>query len=459
MKLRFKPFLIVVIACFYTYPAGLFSDDFSDTAASVSNWVFSSSLAHTLSNGTLTITNSSNAYTYFATHSMSSKASTFTITAKIASTANAGMGVCLDDSYNGIWVQIASGQTVIVYKYRSGTTVLSQNVNSFISTTENILKISKQDSTVNIFCNGRYITTVYVSDTGMIKGGNIALIMFPGSSAAFDDIIMTDDYITGAEITSFSDDFSDGSLDGWYLSTHTGTESVSGGQMLLANSSGQYGMPFVTGDFDNASYKVVAQFKGGSGLYGIALVFPETDASGTIYKSYIFTIDSARCYAIRHPDSSSTIVLSSAMSYIHGSTGDCRDTLELLRFGNRYKFLINGNTARDSLPLYNSGTVGLAGVYAYGASVGFDDFVAGGDSTGAYCPVIYNVRKSGKSEYGTSVSGLYGNGYILFDVRGRIIKKFNGYPSGSFGLPAGAYFLRNTVKGKKTEISNIILTR
>jgi hypothetical protein len=439
--------------------AELFSDDFSDTAASISKWIFPSSLARTFSNGALTLQNSGATYTWFATHSMTSKAAVFTLSATIASTSfnSIGIACCMNDSSNGIAIQLGSNQTLSASKI--GSSAMLSTSNSFITTTVNTLKISKQDSTFNVFCNGHYIATFYVSDSKFINGGNIGLIMPPGATATFDNVVMTDQYETGTPITCFSDDFSDGDLTGWYTALMTGNAKVSGGQMVLTNTSEQYCMPIVNGYFDKASYRVITTYKSGSGPYGLCLAYAETVTGGISYKYYLFLIDSARSYMSCHPDSTGKIIASSPVSYIKGSTGDCKDTLEVLRLGNKYKFRINGNISKDSLVLYGNGAVGLAGVYAYGVSAGFDDFVIGGDSSGASCSII-NIAGKNKKNILNSSLGFNQNGYFLFDASGRLVKKLN---AGAYGamphLPAGAFFIRNSVDKSGDNVKKIIVAK
>jgi hypothetical protein len=98
--------------------------------------------------------------------------------------------------------------------------------------------------------------------------------------------------------------------------------------------------------------------------------------------------------------------------------------------------------AEDSLPIRGNGALETAGLFVMPqTSVGFDDFIIGGDSTGASCAVIAIAAKPALTLY----AGLKapGNVIMVFDATGRLVRRITAYAPGSLPrLPAGMFFLR-----------------
>ena len=431
----------------------LFQDHFQDSAATLSKWVFDAHLARSFSAGALSLTNNDATYLGFATHSdaASSKAAVFTLSAAISispsSSGVIGLACCMVDN-DGIAIEVGTHQNLLVYTYGTGQ-ILDNSINSFINPAVNTLTVSKHDSTFTVFCNSHFITTFHVSDSKFLNGGDIGLVLAPKAQATFDDVVMTKLYETGAPITCFSDDFNGGVLDGWYRGTISGSAQEANGALTLANPDAQSSsLMFVSGSFDHASLRVITSYKSGGGLYGLALVYAESVGGQITYPHYSFLIDSLRQYGYGHPDSGS-IKLSQPKSYIHGSSGDGKDTLEILRFNTKYSFKINGMIVEDSLPIRGSGAVQTAGLFVMPqTSAAFDDFIIGGDSTGASCAVIAISAKPASALY----AGLKapGNVIMVFDATGRLVRRINGSGPGSLPrLPAGMFFLRQSNNGSK----------
>lgn len=466
MKLRLPVIAFLITGCCARFAMSaasdtLFFDNFQDAATSNGKWIYPAEITHTFSNGMVTLKSSDPTYLYFATHNMASKAAVFTLSATITMTSTSngvGISFCMDSNNNGIAVQAGTSQNLLVYKYDSGIQEILSVVNSFVSPTINTIKVSKHDSTFNIFCNNRFITTFYLSASKFIGGGDIGLLVPPNAQATFDNILMTNHYETGATIRCFSDNFSDANLDGWFVGTLTGQSQTTSGGWLMTNTDAQStSIPFVNGSFDRASYRVVTTYKSGGSPYGLAIVFPILVAGGTIYKPYSFVIDSARHYGYGHPDSGS-IKISQPKTYIHGSTGDGKDTLEVLRFNNKYKFRINGTVAEDSLPLRGAGNVVAAGLFLMPqTAVLYHDFIIGGDSAGAACSIITVL---GKPKAFAPRIDYFSNDYALFDATGRRVKRMSASGMGNLPrLPAGMYFVRRGLNGKTAYVNGLMSVR
>jgi hypothetical protein len=394
---------------------------------------------------------------------MGSKAAVFTLSATVTITSAAsnavGIACCMDASNNAVAVQVGIPQNILVYKYDGSVLQQLQSVtNSFVSPTVNIITVSKRDSTFNVFCNGHYITTFYVSTAKFIGGGDIGLLVPAKGQAIIDNVVMTDQYQAGSPTTCFSDNFSDVNHTGWYMGLLSGQSQSANGEWTLNNSDATMtSIVFVNGIFDRASYKAITKYKSGHGMYGIAMVIPVAVAGGTTYKSYSFLIDSLRHYGYGHPDST-LIKLSPPKTFIHASTGDGKDTLEVLRGNKKYTFRINGVVAEDSITLRGDGSVASAGLFVMPqTAVGYDSFIIGGDSTGASCAII---TISAKPKAFTPGIGFAGNEYMLFDVTGRLVKRINSPDAKNLPrMPVGMYFVRKISTNEPMTAKGLMLVR
>jgi hypothetical protein len=198
---------------------------------------------------------------------------------------------------------------------------------------------------------------------------------------------------------------------------------------------------FVNGDFDKASMKVFTTYKSGSGLYGCILVYTIKTTAGNSYRTYSFLISPSQQYAIGKP-TSENIMVSTQKSYIHGSTGDAKDTLEIIRFNHHYRFKINGTFTDDSLTIPDNKAPDGAGVsVGPSTSVSFDMFTVGGDSSGASCPVIMTFKKP--HNHFIPLLPTFSSERAAYNVLGRIIKRFDGnYNQALRNGAAGIYFLK-----------------
>jgi hypothetical protein len=147
------------------------------------------------------------------------------------------------------------------------------------------------------------------------------------------------------------------------------------------------------------------------------------------------------------PDAS-VIAPSAPKSFIHGATGDGKDTLEILRFNSRYSFKINGTVTDENNLSIPAWAPDGAGFYVGPkTSVFFDMFAVGGDSLGAICPVRA-VSWNPNQRFAPLLKPA-SNGLIAFDALGRINKRFMGsYTDALQKSASGVYFLR-FVHGEK----------
>jgi hypothetical protein len=436
-----KPAFLFLLACIFgtTGAATIFQDNFKDSAATKTNWIFPSAVKRQFANGALTVQNTDAKFLWYVSHNFSAKAPTFSLSATItfpsSNVNDAGIAFCMTGS-NGITLGVGPSQNMYVYK----DTVLLLNVmNSFINTTTNIIKISKKDSIFNVFCNGSFISSFICSDSKYINGGDIALAVPAKTSFLVDSVLMTDQFTTGAPITSYHDNFSSGNTQGWFLSSFNGTASVSSGSFTITNNGVRPANPYISGNFNKAGLRVIATHKQGDAYYGLGFYDFAPGPVGDTVKSYLFLINSSREYGSGFPDSNSIYAVQTTL--VHGD----KDTLEVLRFSNRYKFRINGALMPDSFPLLSPGRIDAAGLYIGGqTTVSFEDFAIGGDSLGIS---VINFSKGHGNNF-VPVTRLMENDFTVFDVRGRIIKRGNwNYLETMKSLPGGMYIMR-PVKNK-----------
>jgi hypothetical protein len=416
----------------------------------------------TYSNGAATIVNSDAEYMWYISHSMATKYSNFTLSATVTFPANAASGVgviCCKTDSGAIIVQLGTLQNLNVTQFTAKEQKTLLDVyNSFVTTTSNVITVSKRESTFNFFCNGNFLGSATVTDSRFTAGGDIGMMLADKTSATFDDFVMTDDFKTGSNRTCYSDDFNRADMTGWYIYTVTGTAQPSGGQMVMTNTDGVLSsLLFTHGDYTKASLKTVAEFRSGKGVYGCMFVYTEPTAEGNRYKTYSFLVDSTQRYGISHPDSS-MIKVNVPKSYVHGSTGSKKDTLEILRFGGRYQFKINGNVAEDALPIPSKAPDAVGFYVGPKTSVAFDMFSAGGDSSGAFCPV--NPTSGKQAMQFAPLLRVPSGGVIALDALGRINKRFSGNYSAELVRGAsGVVFLKPSAGGNILRVKKSAIVR
>jgi hypothetical protein len=428
------------------FAADLFSDNFNDSAASRTKWVFPTGVTYQIHGGMLNVQNTDPTYADVILHNFATRAATFTLSVKFNSHTVNGTGIffCVNNATNsGVTVQLGLNQYLYAYKYTATTTtpVLGATSNSFISQTVNTLKISKRDSTFNIFCNNEFIATFTLSDAAYINGGDIALWLQPKDTVQIDDVLMTDQFEAQTARTCFSDDFTDGIVSGW----HAGNQKVSlvenNGVLTVSNADTfSSGIVYVTGDFNQASMKVITSWVSGTSSYGLAYIADQPSAG----HSYVFGVSSAQRYYTQKPDSTRQYA-SVPTNLIHGSMD--KDTLEVLKCGAMYKFNINTFRTPDSTSFYllTAGRISAVAIYIGPlTSVAFDGFLAGGDSLAASgCPssILYNNYQNPYMIVRKLSNGA--TRPMLFDLRGRVIGKANGTIAASNKISSGMYIIGN----------------
>jgi hypothetical protein len=417
--------------------ATIYSDDFSDSSQSKLKWV-SSSLSLKFSNGALGLTNSDTTYSGLLIHNLSApKPTKFTLSAKFTvsdpKTNGAGLVFCFSSAggLKGYTFQIGSSQFLYSLKYLGTTNPPTPPVQLHAPSQEgsvnaltNVIKVSKNNDTINLFCNDVFIDQILDSQ---FPSGDISLFVPPKSTVTVDDVLLTDDFIKGAMPTCFSDSFQSTSEKGWIIDQMEGPITLGGGQLTLEDTSSTLpSFIYTKGNFANASMKAVVSHVSGQGSYGVAFISAVPAGGGQItFKTYAFLVDSSQHYEIIYPDTPK-VYLRGPYSVIHGSKA--KDTLEVLRYNDRYVFKVNGEdvgaTYGETFPIpteYKTAGITYAGVFVGAKTKAtYNLFMVGGDSSGAKCPVDNPVFQRNVRHF-QPVPYRFGQGGVVVNVMGRKI--------------------------------------
>jgi len=437
----------------------LFNDSFTDTSnTEKAKWTnYASQLTVTWAIGSLTLKNTDATYTGFMIRPLppTAKPKTYTLTASFQVTdGSSGMGLmhCLNTTtgMTGYTLQFAPSKNV--YAYSGSTLLMNQDAGFGNATTFTICVSKSSTGEFDIFCNGNYVTKY---NSTQYDSGDIAILVPPSSTIKITNIQMTNQFTQGNAPTVFADTFlSAGLKTGWTLSALQGTVTSGGGSCVLNNTTASPSMIYTVGNFTNASMRTVVTQKNGAGLYGATFVSINSSGTSVSYKNFSFTVDSARYFSIIYPDSQ--YVRSSIGYGILGSYGV--DTIDVLKFANKYVLKINGNVVQDNIPIPLTYRIDAAGVYTgSNTSATFNLFVVGGDSTGATTGIIRNVNY--RPSYNSVYVQPFGKGSIVYDIMGRKVGSFDKVGFEKANLMAGTYFVwtpgMNGAKGLATKVMKI----
>jgi hypothetical protein len=171
--------------------------------------------------------------------------------------------------------------------------------------------------------------------------------------------------------------------------------------------------------------------KSGTGAYGVAFV----ESDSTFIRPFAFVVDSARRFAVVNPDS---LTISPQVGVgVYGALGT--DTIEVMRFGSKCVCMING-AVQDTVAIPSDFRIDGAGLYA-GTKTALicSRFIAGGDSTGAFC--IPNSVTNTPFPGITSYTRAFGNDCVVYDLMGRKIGRYDRTTFAGARLSKGLYFV------------------
>ncbi|MDR2591764.1 MAG: hypothetical protein LBC59_03045 [Chitinispirillales bacterium] len=407
-----------------TLGANLLVDDFTDAAASHSKWVNknSSYLNHTVAGGSCTLDNTSPTYAGEYSHDFgANKPTTFTLSyvQKSVQGHDAGAFFCRQpgNEFSGYFITLR-GSDVFVWKLSNGNSVgnsiFSKAVGYALNSTGNMLTVSKSGTTFNVFVNDAFAGSF---TDAMYNSGDLTLFVDPSTKAVFGPVQVTDTFKEGSSQTSFSDDFNDNSLSGYWQVLKSGSPSAieANGVLTIKTVTDEAAWMYVDFEHQNFTAKIEASHKSGlkSSTYGFVLV-GEAAAGQTIPMAY-FAITGDREYAMWTPGT--TANYQQNMAILGAASGGLFfvDKLEIKKSAasSAYEFLANGT----QLATYPAATVNFnvigVGIFCYGdLEIAFDNFsVLKEGST--------SLINRGSKQISRNPSSVITRDHAFYDMRGR----------------------------------------
>jgi hypothetical protein len=408
------------------YSGTLFEDNFDDA----SKWVtMAGTPTITPGGGVVRVVSAANSQTILKNSTAFPEKFTYSVKCKVNSFNNnvAGIMFCVQADIQGYVFYITNTRQYTLGKFIQTTSGYSyvgiiNGWNSFISPSDNELKVSKNGSEISLFCNGVLLIKLSNSD---FSSGAIGLYVGNGADVSYDHALVTDEYNAGEYVDGFKDTFEDNDIFGWApLNNNPATVKCESGVLKISNVN-QNLVLFTSGIYKNEPCTTIVKYTGGDKVkkYGINYLVV---AEGNV-RAYYFWINANRNYAVC---TAGSYPLLGPSSFIHGTT----DTLIVT---NNYKFMVNGTIVYDSVhdEGLNFNAVGLN--VDSGVTVEFDNFSAGN----VVVPIIYNPSiKPLSSKF--KASYLVGGAGIIYDIKGRKVATFqSGYKEKLRDLSAGSYYI------------------
>lgn len=220
-KKLFSVISTLLIIAFAVNGEILFQDDFSKEAESSLKWTSlnPNEFESKFTNGGVEIKNASSTASNAIYCKTGKSFDAFTLSAEVTFVGDGqhvGLAFCMPTDLNS-----GSFYTFLIKSngdYMCGKlgTSISVKYSSYITTTKNVLKVSKKGTNINLFVNGKFLEAV----SAETSGPNIGLFVNPQTNVIFDNVVLTDVYETGANPSTFEDKFEDGMSNGWSGNKH-----------------------------------------------------------------------------------------------------------------------------------------------------------------------------------------------------------------------------------------------
>jgi hypothetical protein len=459
---------LIFSTAFGQYP---FSDNFSSPGTTNTNWPSSNQQPATLLSrstvgGVYTITNQ-NIYMGFVYHHFTAPTSTFTASCGITRSSvsiAAGLFLCLtvpvagySTGYVARLGYTSEGCTgyIIIARYDGDGTATQifdaryRHQDAPAAATDTV-KICKQGSAFNVFCNGVYLGSF---NDATYASGDFGLIVPPSAAATFDDVLFTNQFTAGSFPVTFIDHFSNGNLEyAWtklgcsYFTEHDSVLDISVPPITYSSCEVQIAPR------DTFAARAIVSWRSGDSLpyYGLYLSGP--DALDTLLFFGINGHGYGAAYISNtpyFPKNSSGLIHGKA--YWEAGMPDTEfyhDTIDVYKkTGSGYFIMkINGmNFDSISVAEFNFQISG-AGIFCYGDSSGgqriFVDYFFIGPDSNATAVVKHDVKRH--IAKGIKFTPLTSN--YLFDPLGRMVGKKNAYGRINVGALAPGYFITNEGK-------------
>jgi len=348
-KLRYS-ILIAGIAGLFTIAdaATILQEDFSNPADANSAWIVSNDfITRTFLTGACVVTNTSDKYSGYVYHVYDTKPAVFTVSAKISrsvETAVAGFSLGFSTAeYSGLTIMVGKDA---IYFGKSSDGSLNGVVSPYIDKSDNVLKVSMNGSTCNIFVNDKYVTGFSYSS---IAAGDFGFIVSKQTTAAYDNVLVTNEFTDKPPpVKNFVDEFDGTFKADWTVYKQDGTASTQNGKlsMVSENKSGAYVNMLVNLELDSFVLKTVVSHLSGNAtkIYGILLEGEGDTAQST------FAIAAGKYYGVVAGRNAFNLTPTSKVrgsAYVEGNqTYYYNDTLEVVKYSgvNTYAFVVNRDT-------------------------------------------------------------------------------------------------------------------
>jgi hypothetical protein len=328
--------------------ATILQEDFSNPADANTAWIASNDfITRTFGTGACVVSNTSDKFSGYVYHVYDTKPEVFTVSAKISrtvETAIAGFSLGFSSAdYSGLTIMVGADA---IYFGKSSDGTLNGVASPYIDKNDNVLKVSMNGSTCNIFVNDQFVTTFNYSS---ITAGDFGFILSKQTTAAYDNVLVTNEFTEKpAPVKNFVDEF-DGTLKtDWTVYKQDGTAATQNGKLSMVsdNKSGAYVNMLVNLELDSFVLKTVVSHISGNPakIYGILLEGEGDTAQST------FAIAAGKYYGVvvgRNPFNLVSTAKVRGLAYVEGEqTYYYNDTLEVVKYSgvNTYAFVVNRDT-------------------------------------------------------------------------------------------------------------------
>lgn len=359
-----KPVFLILIPFSFSSANLLFSDHFDSEMGSISKWFLSAEQGGklTFESGKAVIDNQSCRYSAIAVHEFDSPPSQFTYSAEISSeNPGAGLYFCIQDT-NGVfagYAVIVEDDGLALYKFLPDNgypLLLYRKKSAFLEKQKNTISVSKNGNRYLTACNGYYQFSVADTSYG---SGSIALLVPPGSSAAFDNVAVFDTVQDSLSFPAFVDYLTD-EKSGWE-NTGTGRFQFMPSGLLVSTIAGQFYFREIKIPLFSFHIKAICSYSGGNlkKPYGVFFKDEKADTEGRIWE---FGVDGSRDVGLYDSLSGSNPHFN---QIVHGASnensGIIRDTLELIKPEDEKKlsFVVNSVTIGTFESNENFGSFGI----------------------------------------------------------------------------------------------------
>jgi hypothetical protein len=428
--------LFIIVLQSFVSGAVVYQDDFSAPQTSYLAWISSNNDFNkaTFVDGGCKVVNSSPTYTAFVSHQITLPA-TFSYSCMVTrSDATVSTGIAFYQSNTGNYSIILGEREIFVMA--PGTTSVPGVSCPNLDAKANKITISKKESTYNVFINDRFTTTF--TDAKSYTGG-IAFLNYPGTTATFDNVIVTDQFIEGSSPKCYADSFDDTSLKYWNIISNKCTKKVENGKFTMTTEDNDSAYCFLSTDLKLTNFVVRVEVSHVTGsaqsIYGLRLYGSANTDVAT------FVINGDRNYGSAVGANQISMALNSKIKgkamILEGQTITFIDTLEIVKKANstNYFFVVNKDTM-DTLTGINFPITSVGFFGQKNLALQFDNFAAAeGDS--AYCPT--KIRQITRASRAISLQNQ--GTYKIFDILGRnaYTMNFKNTIAHSMDLSSGMY--------------------